>query len=281
MLTMTINDLSTFQLRLRYGIRGIENFEMALAGLCSICIVGHAICLIGSSLVVVAMLTGLMNVIGPELWRFLGVGFVITMAFGTAMAVLFNRPTMYFALRMLAAVEATISGKRTRKARGWTGLFFDFFPFSVLVPPGDLLAVILLIMRTRSNTDHLEGRQATVFRWSELGIGVGSIMQYVAAVGTVGAMVIAGAVSTVVMIGIGIGLHAIMLVGVFSVVRSLHRMRLELVEFVQPARTDDDPESFLARLSQEHLIAGNVSQAIANLEETHKHRPRNSEISAE
>lgn len=240
---------STFQLRLRYGLRGIENFEFALLGLSIVCLAGHATCVVAYGIVLFAIVAGPADLISMDVWRILEIGFNYLTVLGTVMALLFNRPAMYFALRMLAAIEATVSGKRTRHARGWTGLFFDLFPFSILVPPGDLLAVILLMMHLRANTDHLEGRPAAVFQWSELGIAVGSLMQYVAAVGTVAAMAIIGFLPLTGALGIGIGLHAILLIGVFLVSRSLYCMRLELVEFVQPHHIDDDPVEFLVGLS--------------------------------
>lgn len=246
--------ISEFQLRLRFGIRGIEACEFALTMLSRICMTGHVMFVIAFPLFITGIQVGPNTSLNLTLAQGIITSLLVIMALGMFMAALLNRPAMYFALRMLSAVEASISGKRTRQARGWMGLFFDLFPFSILVPPGDLLAIILLIMHLRMNTDHLEGKQHETFQWCEWGLILGAILQYVAIVGAVGLFMLVPSRLLPVTTGLAITLHLICLAGVFLVVQSLRRMRLELTSLMQHDRAEDTADSFFSGLTAPRRI---------------------------
>ncbi len=259
---MTRSETSAFDLEVRHGVAQLKSDEFGMTVVFYICIAGHVASLIGLSLILIAMLGGFAELFEHGSLQIIAITVAMLTGLGTIAAVLFNRPAMFCAIGRLTAIEAVLSGCRTRRVRGWKGLFFDLFPFSVLMPPGDLLAVVLLLLLIRCDTDHLEGRPAVVFQWSEVCLGFGSVIQYVGLAVLVTLPVLSEfGLSDTGAIGIGIVWHLIMLIGVYTVSRSLQSMRREMSReiggFVRQAHGNTDPAtSFLAGLSADQVADG-------------------------
>ncbi len=91
----------------------------------------------------------------------------------------FNRLAMFAMLQSLVQIQIALEENRTlRPTDRRLTRFKGFFPLAVFVPPGDLIAVMALILFIRCHTDHLKARQHTVADWAELGIGFGCTLQF-------------------------------------------------------------------------------------------------------
>ncbi len=163
-----------------------------------------------------------------------------------------SRISMYFGLRTLTGIEAAISDSRTHQSRGWRGLIIYLAPLSIVLPPGDLLALALLLLLIRSNTDHLDTRQDSTFKRAEFGLAAGSIAQYLGlALFFVPTLFLRFPMSTAAIQGVLAG-HAFLLIGVASVDWSITRMHRQLSSVVRQSPGDCNPTvQFLGGISLE------------------------------
>lgn len=222
---------------IREGIRNIDDMAFGLKIFGRLCVTAHAIGLAGMILFLTMELAdGAPRYINDEdlvtsILQVLGAVAVALTALATFVSVAFNRPIMFCALRMLTNLESAIATSRNRRLRRGTGDFLNLVPFSILIPPGDMLGIALLLILIRSNTDHLEKRQGEVFQQSAIVLGIGSALQCAAFLLiflTWQFTFHSGAI----LLGIGIAWHVITLAGVICVERSLRAMHRELGESV-------------------------------------------------
>ena len=237
---------SIYDLDKRYGVRDVRTLTSTFLIFNRACILVHLLCLVGLCIVVAN------EVFNPPI-RSMGnmpSTLEISIGFGTMICLFMNRPAMYFVLRILMMIEAAISVSRTRQARGWKGFFLDMFSMSLLIPPGDLLAIVLLLLLIRANSDHLDERLSVIFHRSGLGLGIGASLQYAGFVMVFAwphFLPVSNAMSLIVLAMVA---HLTLLLGVGSVEWSLRAMEKELSEIVRMRyRIEDTGESFLAALS--------------------------------
>lgn len=236
---MVRSTATLYELELRYGMRQIRTTQFGMAVFSTICCTGHIIA-IGLLVLAISQVFAHTN---QEF--FLEAASIIVGVF----AILLNRPAMYFALEMLTAIEAAINQSRERQNRGWMRRLMDLMPLSLFIPPGDLLAVVLLMLRIRVNTDHLSLKQAAIFKWCEMAFCFGTIAQYAGVVVLMVLIWTSGLVNTFVVYGVAISCHVLMISGILSVVWSSTTMRRELIDVVRQTHWDQDPATlFLAGL---------------------------------
>lgn len=230
---------------LLYGLRANRTVEFCflLFSRGSICL--HLICL-GMA----ARLLATTESSQTQTWGYVPGTLELSIGILSMISLMSSRISMYFGLRTLTGIEAAISDSRTHQSRGWRGLIIYLAPLSIVLPPGDLLALALLLLLIRSNTDHLDTRQDSIFKRAEFGLATGSIAQYVGLVlffvptfflrfpmsNTAIQVVLAG--------------HTFLLFGVISVEWSITRMQRQLSSVVQQFPSDGDRAAqFLAGLS--------------------------------
>ncbi|MEI8380837.1 MAG: hypothetical protein WCJ09_11955 [Planctomycetota bacterium] len=236
---MARSTATQYELELRFGMRQIRSIQFGLVIFSTICSIGHTVSTI---LLVVAAVFGFAQRNQVSVLEGISVFFVL-------FALLFNRPAMYFALKMLTAIESAIIQCRERQDRGWIGRFMELFPLSLFIPPGDLLAVVLLLLRIRVHTDHLNRRQISIFKWCEVGFGFGSAAQYASFAIWIASMLTAQLANASLLYAIAIGCQVLMIAGILSVAWASTTMCRELLEVIRQAHWEQDPaELFLATL---------------------------------
>lgn len=227
------------ELELRYGMRRIRSIQFGLAVFSTICCIGHTIAI------------GLLILATLQVFAYSDQEFYLEAAsiIVGIFAILLNRPAMYFALELWTAIEAAINQSRERQHRGWIRRFMNLMPLSIFIPPGDLLAVVLLLLRIRANTDHLKFRQIDIFKRCELAFGFGAVVQYIGFAFVIAFVLTAGVANTFIAYAIGFSCHVLMMCGLLSVVWSSKRIRGELLDVVCQTHWEQDPAAmFLAAL---------------------------------
>ncbi len=219
---MSRSTATSYELELRYGIGQIRSIQFGLSVFSLICGIWHA-CAIGFGLVVSS-------------FHFIPLvaGFF---------AILFNRPAMYFALETWTASESAICRSRGGHTQGWAVRFMKFMPWSLFIPPGDLLAVFLLLLRIRANSDHLNLRQIGLFNRCELAFGSGAIVQYVGFVLLIAYVATAGVGNEDVAFSMFIISNTVMLGGILLVAWSSRTICRELRDVVSKTNWDPDPSA--------------------------------------
>ena len=238
---------SVIELLVRERLRNLDDRAPGLKTSSRICIAGHIISLAGLFPVLMLELSGVFRAGGLSNTGVAVLGILSIIAIGiaaiaTIISAVFNRLSMYCALRMLADIEAAIAISRSRQARGGIGNFLDLVPFSILIPPGDLISVAPFLVLIRSNTDHLAQQQGVDFQKSELAFGIGATLQYAAFLLLVYACPFSGS-SNVLTFGLGLAWHAITLIGVICVEWSSQTMHKEIAEFVIQVCRHQAPQS--------------------------------------
>ncbi|MFO1044762.1 MAG: hypothetical protein U0941_23565 [Planctomycetaceae bacterium] len=227
---MSRSTATSYELERRYGIGQIRSIQFGLSVFSLICGIWHA-CAIGFCLV-----ASLHFMTSIDLEAYLEAASLVAGFF----AILFNRPAMYFALETWTAIESAISRSRGGHTQGWAMRFMKFMPWSLFIPPGDLLAVFLLLLRIRANSDHLNLRQIGLFDRCELAFGSGAVVQYVGFVLLIAFVAIAGVGNEAVAFSMFISSHTLMLGGIFLVAWSSRTVCRELRDVVSQTHWDQD-----------------------------------------
>jgi hypothetical protein len=232
----------SFDLDIQYGLGEIRHNEFWLTVFSSGCIVGH--------LVAVGFLA--FEFLRQDGSRFSSMAVVLACVF--VLLLFANRPAMCIALRMIVDCEAAIGASRCRQHRGWAGLFLDLFPFAFLVPPGDLLAIGLVVLRIRANTDHLNQRQSSVFLLAEIWALLGGALQYAGFGLLIASISLSSGPPEVAVLALVCVGNILLAVGVGGVAWSLRTIRKELNGVIRLTHWDQDPvHAQLAALQQAPL----------------------------
>ena len=244
---MSRSTATSYELERRYGIGQIRSIQFGLSVFSLICGIWHT-CAIGFCLVASLHFMTSIDLEAASLVA----GFF---------AILFNRPAMYFALEAWTAIESAISRSRRGHTQGWAMRFMKLMPWSLFIPPGDLLAVFLLLLRIRANSDHLNLRQIDLFNRCELALGSGAVFQYVGFVLLIAYVAIAGVGNAAVAFSMFISSNTVMLGGILLVAWSSRTVCRELRDVVSQTHWDQDPSAqYFANLDGTNVATIAVSE---------------------